>query len=90
MRIVRSFYPVLFLLIYSVSNAQGVTAMMAYDSATTYRDVADSLWDTEKPTKENLGKALVILQKGLDYLDEPAIQDLAQGNQYLNTGASIS
>lgn len=74
---------VLFVFILNISNGQGVTAMMAYDSATQYREIADTLWNRENPTKQQLAKALNILQQGLAYLNQPNIFDLAQGNTYL-------
>lgn len=74
----------LFIFIFYSSNAQGVTSMMAYDSATQYRDRADTLWDTGSiPDRQNLFDAIKILNKGLAYLDKPYVRDLALGNKYL-------
>lgn len=68
----------------SFSYGQTVTAMLAYDSATHYRDATDTLWNTDKPSsKENLNKALAILHQGLNYLNKPYVWDLSQGNIYL-------
>jgi hypothetical protein len=74
---------ILVVLLFNASKAQGVTAMMAYDSATQYRDAANPLWDTTAPSKANLYKALALLNKGIDYLNQPYVFDLAQGNTYL-------
>jgi|SRR5690242_16030687 len=83
MNLKKSILTILVVLLFNASKAQRVTAMMAYDSATQYRDAADPLWDTTAPSKANLYKALSLLNKGIDYLNQPYVFDLAQGNIYV-------
>jgi carboxyl-terminal processing protease len=83
MILIKSVFTVLFIFLITISPAQSVTAMMAYDSATQYRDIADTLWNAEKKSVDNLTKALAVLNKGLAYLNQPGVWDLAQGNIYL-------
>lgn len=80
----KSILSIFFLFIFYGSSAQGVTSLMAYDSATQYRDAANTLWNTDStPVRQNLFDALKILNKGLAYLEQPYVFDLALGNKYL-------
>jgi len=84
MKIIKLILLISFACYLNISYGQRTLAMQAYDSATHFRDAADSLWDTDSPpSKENLIKALGILNQGLDYLNQPLVWDLAQGNIYL-------
>jgi C-terminal processing protease CtpA/Prc len=83
MRVNKALFFIFLIFLVNPSQGQSLTAAAAYDSATHYRDVADSLWDIDKPSAENLEKALAILNRGLDYLNQDDVSDLAQGNKYL-------
>lgn len=84
MNLNKFIHSIFFVFIIYASNAQGVTSSMAYDSATQYRDRADTLWDTgSAPVTQNLFDALKILNTGLAYLEQPYVFDLALGNKYL-------
>ena len=83
MRLIKSVTIIFLVLLVDISNAQGVTSMMAYDTATQYRNIADRLWNSENPSPEHLKQALLILDNGLNYLDQAYVWDLAAGNKYL-------
>jgi hypothetical protein len=44
MRVNKSIFFVFLVFLFGTSKGQGLTASAAYDSATHYRDVADSFW----------------------------------------------
>ena len=64
-------------------NASVTPAMQAYGQITALRDQAGALVDPRHPDPTRLKQADAVLQQAMRELDQPLMEDLAQGNVYL-------
>jgi C-terminal processing protease CtpA/Prc len=84
-----SILPLLLLAATGVARADGAVAprspaLQAYDEVTPWRERhGDVIWGEAPATPEQLREALADLDHGLELLDAPLAQDLAEGNIYL-------
>jgi len=73
----------LIVLVSGQASASDSTAMDHYQAVTEIRESQWPILGNEDATPQELEAALIELQRGLNYLDQPLIRELALGNLYL-------